>query len=91
MNLIGQWKKRQGLATAPYYNLLGRSYFNAPGSRHCATRVAVSTRGTETEGHPAAFSQLKTRRTWERPPRRVDQLRLLDRLVNATTPNLIRG
>ena len=54
LDLIAQWTKRQGIADAAYYNLLVAASFNGPGSGNRDTRVAVPTRGPETERHPIA-------------------------------------
>jgi uncharacterized membrane protein len=50
-DLIAQWTKRRGLADAAYYNLLAAAISTVPVLATGATRVAVPTRGTETEGH----------------------------------------
>ncbi len=50
-DLIAQWTKRRGFADAAYYNLLVAAISTVPVLAHWNTRVAVPTRGPETEGH----------------------------------------
>ena len=48
-DLIAQWTKRRGLADAAYYNLLVAAISTLPVLATGYTRVAVPTRGPETE------------------------------------------
>ena len=46
-----QWTKSRGLAETAYYNLLAAAISTLPGLATGYSRVAIPTRGAETQGH----------------------------------------